>query len=50
MKAYPNCHIVYQDGAQMKEQLSAFLKVLYEADAASVGGALPDDGIYWWIA
>ncbi|MCI8331376.1 MAG: ABC transporter substrate-binding protein [Clostridiales bacterium] len=47
MKAYPNCHIVYQDGAQMKEQLSAFLKVLYEADAASVGGALPDDG-FWY--
>ncbi|MCI8589741.1 MAG: ABC transporter substrate-binding protein [Clostridiales bacterium] len=46
-KAYPNCHIVYQDGAQMKEQLSAFLQVLYEANAASVGGKMPDDG-FWY--
>lgn len=46
-KAYPNCNIVYQDVSQMKEKLTAFLQILYDADPASVGGAMPDDG-FWY--
>jgi NitT/TauT family transport system substrate-binding protein len=30
----------------MKSAVSGYLAALYEADPASVGGALPDDGFY----
>lgn len=46
-KAYPNCNIVFITGDEMKASLSAFLKVLFEANPASVGGALPDDDFYY---
>jgi NitT/TauT family transport system substrate-binding protein len=46
-KALPNCNIVYIDGDEMKNQLSGFLKVLYEANPKSVGGTLPDDAFYY---
>ncbi len=45
--ALPNCNIVYIDGAIMKESIADFFNVLYEAEPASVGGALPDDGFYY---
>jgi len=47
LKALPNCNIVYIDGNDMKEQLSGFLSVLFEANPASVGGKLPDDAFYY---
>ena len=46
-KALPNCNICYVDGAQMKTQLSGFLKVLFDANPQSVGGAMPDDAFYY---
>ena len=46
-KALPSCNIVFIDGEQMKTALNAFLKVLFDASAASVGGKLPDDKIYY---
>ena len=46
-KAYPNCNIVFITGEEMKASLSAFLQVLFEANPASVGGALPDDDFYY---
>jgi hypothetical protein len=30
----------------MKAAVSGYLKALFEADPASVGGALPDDALY----
>ena len=42
-KALPACNITYMDGADMKQALSGYLDVLYQQDAASVGGALPGD-------
>src|SRR5699024_440229 len=39
-KALPACNIVYMDGEEMKEALEFYLQVLYDADPASVGGAL----------
>lgn len=46
-KAIPNCNITYVDGAPMKTSLSGFLKVLFDANPASIGGAMPDDAFYY---
>lgn len=46
-RAYPNCNIVFVTGGEMKTALAAFLGVLYEANPASVGGALPGDDFYY---
>lgn len=46
-RAYPNCNIVFVTGDEMKADLSAFLSVLYDANPASVGGALPADDFYY---
>lgn len=46
-RAYPNCNIVFVTGGEMKTALAAFLEVLYEANPASVGGALPSDDFYY---
>jgi NitT/TauT family transport system substrate-binding protein len=46
-KALPYCNIVLQTGAQMQANVSAYLQVLYDADPAAVGGALPDDAFYY---
>lgn len=46
-RAYPNCNIVFVSGDAMKASLSAFLDVLYGANPASVGGALPKDDFYY---
>lgn len=46
-KALPYCNICYMDGAEMKTSLSAFYKALFDIAPSSIGGALPDDGIYY---
>lgn len=46
-KALPNCNICFIDGNDMKQQLSGFLRVLYDADPKSVGGSLPGDDFYY---
>jgi len=46
-KALPYCNIVSIGGAEMKEMLSGYLNVLFEQDAASIGGALPNDDFYY---
>lgn len=51
-KALPYCNIVCITGEEMKEKLSGYLQVLFEADPASVGaagegGALPGDDFYY---
>lgn len=46
-KAIPNSNIVYIDGNEMQKQFSGMLKILYDANPASVGGALPDDAFYY---
>lgn len=42
-KALPYCNIVCITGAEMREKLSGYLQVLFDADPASVGGKLPED-------
>lgn len=46
-KALPACKIVCITGDEMKGMLSGYLAVLFDANPASVGGALPDDGFYY---
>jgi len=48
-KAIPNCNIVLydEDTSVSKDMLKAFYQVLFEMNPASVGGALPDDGLYY---
>ena len=47
VKAIPNCHMVFVDGAEMKAQIEPFFQILYEANPASVGGALPGEDFYY---
>ena len=47
LKAIPNCNIKYVDGAEMKTSLSKFFEILYGVEPKSIGGALPDDGLYY---
>lgn len=46
-QALPKCAIAYMDGAEMKAALEAFYAILYEYNPASIGGAIPDAGIYY---
>ena len=46
-KAMPYCNISYIDSEDMRQALSGYLEVLYDADPSSVGGALPDDDFYY---
>ena len=45
--AIPNCNIVYIDGDDMKNKLSGYLEVLFEANNKAVGGALPGEDFYY---
>ena len=46
-KAIPKCNIVCTTGGDMRSALSGYLQVLYDADASSVGGALPGGDFYY---
>ena len=46
-KALPNCNIVCLTGDDLKTNASAYLQVLFDADPAAVGGAMPGDDFYW---
>lgn len=47
VKALPYCNIVFRSGTEMKQDVSAYLNVLFEQNPASVGGALPGDDFYY---
>ena len=49
-KALPECNIVFETGSEMKTDLATYFQVLYDADPASVGGAMPDDAFYYGVA
>lgn len=46
-KAMDSCGLKYIDGEEMKNGLSGYLKVMFEANPKSVGGALPQDNFYY---
>lgn len=46
-KAIPLCNIVYEDGKDLKTDLSAYLKFLHGQNPQSIGGKLPADDFYY---
>ena len=46
-KAIPYCNLEYIDEEEMKAAVSGYLQILFDADPASVGGTLPDNGFYY---
>ncbi len=46
-RAIPNCNIVLKTGDEMHSLVAYMLEVLYEADAKSIGGNLPDSSFYY---
>ena len=49
-QAIPACNLVYIDGEDMKKQITGYYEVLYNANPAAVGGAVPDDGFYYALS
>ena len=46
-KALPYCNIVCLTGEEMQQKLSGYLQVLADANADSVGGAMPEADFYY---
>ena len=46
-QAIPQCHLTFIAGNDMVSAISDYFTALYAIDPASVGGSLPDDGIYY---
>lgn len=46
-QAIPYCGLTFVDGKELKEGLSGYLKVMYDANPKSVGGKLPEDNFYY---
>ncbi len=46
-QAIPQCHLAFISGTDMVASISDYYSVLWSVDPDSVGGSLPDDGIYW---
>ncbi len=46
-KAIPKCNITFVAGKDMKNLVMSYLGVLYEYNAQSVGGKLPEDGFFY---
>ena len=44
--ALPGCNILFLAGQEMKDAISGYYQVLYDADPTSVGGAVPDEEFY----
>lgn len=45
-KAIPRCNICFVTGEEMKEELAAFLQIMFDTAPNSIGGALPGDDFY----
>ena len=46
-QAIPQCHLVFLSGNEMMIAMSDYFLTLYAIDPSSVGGSVPDDGIYY---
>ncbi len=46
LAALPKCQLVFITGEDMQSVAAPFLAILHGANPASVGGALPDEGLY----
>lgn len=47
LKALPYCNICCLTGSELKDCLGGYLQALYDMNPQSVGGKLPDDGLYY---
>jgi NitT/TauT family transport system substrate-binding protein len=45
--AIPYCNITFIEGQHMKTSLMGYLRVLYNQNPSSVGGALPSDAFFF---
>jgi len=45
--AIPRCNLVYIEGDAMEAAMNKYLGILFEANAASIGGAMPDNELYY---
>jgi NitT/TauT family transport system substrate-binding protein len=45
--AIPNCNICFVTGDEMKEKLTGYFNVLFNADPTSIGGSMPGDD-FWY--
>lgn len=47
-RAIPDCNLTFISGAEdVKAAVAGYYQVLFDADPASLGGAMPDDGFYY---
>ena len=46
-KALPSCRLVYVVGDEMQSQASPLYEILFNANPASVGGQIPDEGFFF---
>lgn len=46
-KAIPYCNISFICGEEMEQKILGYLETLYQQNPASVGGQLPDEGIFY---
>ncbi len=46
-KAIPGCNMTFLAGEEMKTAAGGFLKVMFDANPKSIGGAMPDDMFYY---
>jgi len=48
-KAIPQCNLTYITGAEMQNTLESFYQIMFQADPASIGGAMPYDSFYYGV-
>lgn len=46
-RAIPDCNLTFVSGGDIKATLQPYFQVLFDANPASIGGAMPDDGFYY---
>lgn len=48
-KAIPYCNIVFITGEEMQTKVRGYLKVLFDQEPASIGGAMPEEDFYYTL-
>ena len=48
-KAIPQCNLTFVTGQEMKDVLVEFYDVLFQANPAAIGGAMPSDSFYYGV-
>ena len=46
-RAIPYCNVTFIRGDEMKDKLSGYLQTLFDQNADSIGGAMPEDDFYY---